>query len=123
MTCCTTVALQSGSVRYAQSQILAFARDLIGQFSLGASLAQVGLVEFDHDASVLIGLSSSLSSLEAAISVASAAGGVGLFGTYGDTARVKLARGRWHRVVVRIRGGRFLLLFKARLLRARHVLS
>ena len=46
-------------MRYAQQQIFAFARDLVGQFSLGsASLAQVGLVEFNHDASVLLVVSS-----------------------------------------------------------------
>ena len=66
---------KSGSVYHAQQQILAFARDLVGQFALGADAAQVGLVEFNHDAAVLIGLSASLSALEAALSGASAAGG------------------------------------------------
>ena len=30
-------------------------------------------------------------------------GGVGLFGSFGDTARVKLSRGRWHRVVAAVK--------------------
>ena len=35
--------------------------------------------------------------------VVNAAGGVGLFGSFGDTARVKLSRGRWHRVVAAVK--------------------
>ena len=67
---------KSGSLQYAQQQVLSFARDLIGQFSIGVGEAQVGVVEFNHDATVLIGLSSSLADLESALSGASAAGGL-----------------------------------------------
>merc|ERR1711965_753620 len=67
---------KSGSVRHAQSQMLQFAREVVGQFTLGISSARVGLVEFHHDASVLLGLSSSMSAFESALSGASSAGGL-----------------------------------------------
>ena len=77
---------KSGSVASVQSSILAFARDLVAQFTLSATGTQMGVVEFSNDAETLIGLSSSLADLYVAIDGASPAGG-GTKGGWGGGAR------------------------------------
>ena len=67
---------KSGSVRAEQSSLLAFAREMVSQFSLDATEgARVGVVEFSSDAATLTPLTGSLSEVLTAIDGASAAGG------------------------------------------------
>ena len=66
---------KSGSVRSAQSSILDFAREIVSQFALSPTAAQIGVVEFSNDGDTLIGLSGDVTAVQAAIDSASAAGG------------------------------------------------
>ena len=67
---------KSGSVRSAQSALLAFARDRVSEFSVDSNGgAQIGIVEFSSDAATLTPLTGSLNAVWAAIDSASPAGG------------------------------------------------
>ena len=73
---------KSGSVRSAQSSMLAFARELVSQFTLGVSNgAQIGIVEFSNDAAVLTPLTANLATLHAAINVLALPPALSLRGT------------------------------------------
>ena len=62
---------RSGSIRAAQTQVIAFAHEIVSEFKIGAHDAQIGVVEFSSKASVLIGLSGSKSQVDAAIDAVS----------------------------------------------------
>ena len=47
--------------------VLGFALDVVGQFEVGPSLTRVGVVQFNGDAEVLLGLSADVSAIDSAI--------------------------------------------------------
>ena len=59
---------RSGSIGRSMPTLLSFARDLVGEFEIGPSSTRVGLVQFNHDADVLLSLSSSRAAIESALS-------------------------------------------------------
>jgi len=65
----------SYSVQSVRSSILDFAREIVSQFALGPSAAQIGIVEFSADAATLSEMSMDANALNTAISNASSAGG------------------------------------------------
>ena len=67
---------RSGSIGRSMPTLLSFARDLVGEFEIGPSFTRVGLVQFNHDADVLLSLSSSIADIESGISVGGPAQGM-----------------------------------------------
>ena len=67
---------KSGSMRAEQSSLLAFAREVVSQFSVDSGVgAQIGIVEFSSDAATLVPLTGDLASVLSAIDSASRASG------------------------------------------------